>query len=110
MDVRSGTKERTVANFQMQANGAEMLRLAVILAEEMGLEICATIHDAVLVEATLENLERDARAMQSAMAEASDVVLNGFQLRSDVEFVRAPDHWGDRCGPMWEIVNAACEG
>ena len=33
----------------MQANGAEMLRLACCLATERGIEVCAPVHDAVLI-------------------------------------------------------------
>jgi DNA polymerase-1 len=33
----------------MQANGAEMLRMACCLGTEQGIEICAPVHDAVLI-------------------------------------------------------------
>ena len=41
---------RSLSNFPMQANGAEMLRLGVILASEAGVALCAPIHDALLIE------------------------------------------------------------
>ncbi len=41
---------RSLANFPMQANGAEMLRLACCLATERGVAVCAPVHDALLVE------------------------------------------------------------
>ena len=41
-------------NFPMQANGAEMLRLACCLATERGIEVCAPVHDAVLIAAPLD--------------------------------------------------------
>lgn len=99
------TKPRTVANFQMQSNGAEMLRLAVIFGREEGIKICATIHDAVLIEAPLDELEAQTAAMQSCMAEASSLVLDGFELGSDAEYTRYPDAFGKRQDPMWELVN-----
>ena len=40
---------RSLRNFPMQANGAEMLRLACCLATERGIEVCAPVHDAVLI-------------------------------------------------------------
>ena len=64
----------------MQANGAEMLRLACCLATERGIEVCAPVHDAVLNCAPLERLDADAGGMQDAMREASRMVLNGFEL------------------------------
>ena len=34
----------------MQANGAEMLRLACCLAIERGVKVCAPVHDAILID------------------------------------------------------------
>ena len=89
----------------MQANGAEMLRLACCLGTERGVEVCAPVHDAVLICAPLDRLDHDIAAMQAAMQEASRVVLDGFELRSDVEIVRYPDRYMDPRGAvMWERV------
>jgi DNA polymerase I len=74
---------RSLRNFIMQANGAEMLRLACCLATERGIEICAPVHDAVLICAPLDRLDRDIATMRAAMAEASRIVLGGFELRTD---------------------------
>ena len=49
----------SMLNFPMQANGAEMMRVAVCLAVERGVEVVATIHDAILIMAPLERLEAD---------------------------------------------------
>jgi hypothetical protein len=75
----------------MQANGAEMLRLACCLATERGIEVCAPVHDAVLICSPLDRLEDDIANMRAAMAEASKIVLAGFELRTDVMRVRYPD-------------------
>jgi DNA polymerase I len=56
---------RAVGNFFSQANGAEMLRLACIFGTEAGIEICAPIHDAILIMAPLDRLESDVAAMQN---------------------------------------------
>jgi hypothetical protein len=57
---------RALRNFPMQGNGAEMLRLACCLATERGIEVCAPVHDAVLICAPLEQLDADIAAMQAA--------------------------------------------
>ena len=89
----------------MQANGAEMLRLACCLATERGIEVCAPVHDAVLICAPLDRLEAETRRMQEAMAEASRAVLGGFELRSHAEFIRYPDRYMDGRGAvMWRRV------
>ena len=67
----------------MQANGAEMLRLACCLATERGVEVCALVHDAVLICAPLDRLDADIAGMRAAMAEASRIVLKGFELGAD---------------------------
>jgi hypothetical protein len=96
---------RSLANFPMQANGAEMLRLACCLATERGISVCAPVHDAVLVEAEAHRIEDVVAETQDAMREASRVVLSGFKLRSDAEIVRYPDRYSDRRGErMWETV------
>ncbi len=105
LQVGSNVNPRTLLNFPMQANGAEMLRLACCLATERGIQVCAPIHDAVLICAPLERLEVDVAAMRSAMAEASRVVLGGFELGTDAELVRWPGRYMDHRGAvMWETV------
>ena len=62
---------RSVMNFPMQANGAEMLRLACCLATERGLAVCAPVHDAILIEAPRADIEEHVAALQACMREAS---------------------------------------
>jgi len=96
---------RSLRNFPMQANGAEMLRLACCLAVERGVEICAPVHDAVLICAPEQGLGADVETMRAAMAEASRIVLGGFELGTDVEITRWPDRYMDKRGSvMWERV------
>ena len=102
-----GANSRSLRNFPMQANGAEMLRLACCLGTERGIELCAPVHDAVLIAAPLYRLEEDVAAMQDAMREASSVVLGGFELTSDAKLVRYPDRYADTRGEeMWRRVMA----
>ena len=98
----------------MQANGAEMLRIACCLATERGVEVCAPIHDAVLICAPLDRLDEDIARMRAAMAEASRAVLGGFELGTDVHVVRYPDRYMDERGQiMWDrvigLIGAATE-
>ena len=55
--VEAGANPRSLRNFPMQANGAEMLRLACCLATERGIRVCAPVHDALLVEARAEDID-----------------------------------------------------
>jgi hypothetical protein len=96
---------RSLANFPMQANGAEMLRLACCLATERGIDVCAPVHDALLVEGGADGIESVVKDTQQAMREASELVLPGFPLRTDAKIVRHPDRYLDERGRrMWETV------
>ena len=94
----------------MQANGAEMLRLAAIFLMDAGIRTCAPIHDALLIEAPLDELERDISRTQELMADASAIVLDGFRLRSDAEVVVYPDRYRDPRGEgMWSTISHLME-
>jgi DNA polymerase I len=90
----------------MQANGAEMMRLACILATERGIRVLAPVHDARLIEAADGDIEVEVNRTQEAMAEASRVILDGAALRSDVKIIRYPDRYRDeeRGGEFWDAV------
>src|SRR5262249_6060539 len=92
-------------NFPMQANGSEMLRLACYLATDAGVKVCAPIHDAILIEAPTEELAEAISITQLAMKKASEAVLDGFSLRSDVKTSVYPNRYEDERGrKMWQTV------
>lgn len=96
---------RSIRNFPMQANGAEMLRLACIYLTEAGIRVCAPVHDAVLIEAPAEMIEEVSRQAQDLMRQASRDVLGGFELSSDVKIVKYPGRYMDERGEvMWNTV------
>ena len=82
----------------------------MILGRENDIDICATIHDAILIEAKLEELDVQTTVMQSCMAEASRLVLDGFELRSEAEYTRYPEAFGGRQGPMWDLIQSMTGG
>ena len=97
---------RSLANFPMQANGAEILRLACCCMTEAGIRVCAPVHDAVLIEAPLETLDDQIAQARELMARASRDVLEGFELSTDVEIFRYPERYcdEDRGKAFWEMV------
>ena len=93
---------RSLANFPMQGNGSEMLRVAVIYAHHLEVEICATVHDALLIQAPLYLIDKAALDTQQAMEEASELILKGFWLKPDTEVVKWPNRYFDeRVAGMW---------
>jgi hypothetical protein len=96
----------SVRNFPVQANGAEMLRLALMKMVDAGVRACAPVHDAVLIEVDLLTAEDEIPTAQSAMRWASEQVLDGFGLDSDVKLVAAPDRFMDleRGMAFWNVI------
>jgi DNA polymerase I len=98
---------RSLMNFPMQANGAEMMRIAAIAATEVGLEVCAPVHDAFLITAPLGRLDEDVALMRSLMSRAGRAVTGGLDIRTDAEIVRWPARYMDERGAaMWQRVMA----
>jgi DNA polymerase I len=90
-------------NFPVQAAGAEILRLAACLITEAGVQICATLHDAVLIESTAQKLENDVELAQRLMSEASRVVLFDFELQTNVSVARFPGRlFGSGGSDAWD--------
>jgi DNA polymerase-1 len=105
MHVTARTKPRTIANFPMQANGSEMLRWACIFATESGITVHAPVQDALLVGGSIEEIGEVVAATQDAMDRASDLVLDGFVLRTEAKIVRFPDRYIDERGvQMWNRI------
>lgn len=105
LHIDQNPNDRSIRNFPVQANGAEILRLACCMAIEAGIKICCPVHDALLIEASLEDLDNAIIQTQGIMEEAGRIVLDGFKLRTDVDVVRYPDRYMDSRGlKMWEII------
>ena len=103
--TRDEINDRSLRNFPMQANGAEMLRIACILLTEEGVRVCAPVHDALLIEAPLEELDEAIATAKSLMKESSRIVLDDFELGSDVKAFRYPERYMDKRGVvMWNTV------
>jgi hypothetical protein len=97
---------RTLRNFLIQANGAEMLRIAICLAIKAGIKVCAPVHDAILIEASLDELAEHIKLTQVAMEKASQTVLSGFKLRTDVKRIDYPNRYFDKRGvDTWRMIS-----
>jgi DNA polymerase-1 len=98
---------RSLQNFPLQANAAEMTRLAATLASERGISILLTVHDAIIAEAPLGDLEAAAATLEACMVEASRIILGGFALRVDSKLIGAGGRYHDKRGEaMWRHVTA----
>lgn len=99
---------RSLRNFPIQGNGAEMLRLSIILAHEAGVRICAPVHDALLIEAPRDEIEQAVEKCGRAMTRASELVLPGFPVRVEAKVFTCDTHYSDKRGQefwkkLWEL-------
>ena len=103
--VKGQVNARSLRNFPMQGNGAEMLRIACIFLTEAGIRVCAPVHDALLVELPVDELESGLAKAQGLMRQASSAVLGDFELGSDAKIVCYPERYMDERGQvMWDTV------
>lgn len=92
-------KPRTARNFLLQATGSDMLRVAVLLLAQKGIEIIATVHDSVMIECDTCDAEDIERVAVDCMREASLITLWGrLEVRTDVTRVDHPFHYQDEKG------------
>ena len=95
--------DRSIRNWPIQSAGADILRIACILAVRHGIKLLAPVHDAVLIEAPIDRIEADVALMQEIMRRASRIVLNAtadgtHELRTDAKIIRFPDRYTDKRG------------
>ena len=103
--VGAGVNARALMNFPMQANGAEMMRIAAIAATEARIEVCAPVHDAFLIAAPLHRLDEQVEHMRTLMTKAGEAVTGGFPVRTDATVVRFPGRYMDEGGrEMWDRI------
>jgi|WetSurMetagenome_2_1015567.scaffolds.fasta_scaffold10609_4 DNA polymerase I len=97
-------KATTLQNFPIQAHGSDLLRLSTCYGIESGLKICALIHDAVMIESTIEQIDDDTQRMQQIMKQAS-IELFDFEIFTDAKIIKYPDTYVDeRNTLMYNIV------
>ena len=64
------------------------MRLACCLATERGVEVTAPVHECPsFSKARAKRIEDAVAETQPAVQEASEIVLDGFALRSDVKLI-----------------------
>jgi DNA polymerase I len=99
------TRETSLLNWPMQVTGSEILQRAVYLAQQAGVHVCCTVHDALLIEAPIADIAHHAWLTKEAMRKASGDILGGFELfidgwgeRDHRDFIVAPHRYQDKRG------------
>lgn len=103
--VVDGLSPNAIRNFPMQAHGAEMMRLAACLLTEAGIDVCAPIHDAFLIEGPEETIADTIELASKLMREASAVILGGVEVGVDAKVIMPGERYSDERGTvMWAKV------
>jgi DNA polymerase I-like protein with 3'-5' exonuclease and polymerase domains len=95
MKVLPDASPGSLMNFPMQSNGAEMLRLSCCHAVDRGIPIIAPVHDAIMVEGPIDDIDDIVAEMKACMVRASQEVLGGPSVRVDHKVVKFPDRYVD---------------
>jgi len=95
--------QNSLQNFQMQAHGAEMLRLACVYAAEKGLTICAPLHDAIFAVAKVEEEEQAVATLRECMERAARDLI-GVPVPIEFFVTRYPNSFVPDDKPMAMVV------
>jgi hypothetical protein len=107
-----GTNPRTIRNWPIQSAGAEILHVAVVLAERRGIRIVAPIHDALLAEGPATDIADVSAALDRVMRDASAIVLCGYELPTGDEpgpIMPGRRYFDKREEAMWNEINRLIE-
>jgi DNA polymerase I len=108
--ITTSPNKRTLYNFPMQADGAEMLRLAAWRLCEAGIVPCMLIHDGILFEASDRDEIEHAKEI---MRVAGRDVCNGFEIGVDVDqMLVGGARYSDKrpvAKKMWATIMSALE-
>jgi hypothetical protein len=106
---RTGITEfnsRSIGNWPIQAVEADIMRLACVLTNRRGVGLIGCVHDALVIESSIEKIKEDVFITRECMRRASRVVLNSeHELRTDATIVKYPDRFSDKRGTQtWNEI------
>jgi hypothetical protein len=101
-DSRKSTFQR---NFLVQGTSAEITHLACCKALDQGIRVIATVHDALMIEAPLSELDEAVVTTQEVMASASRDVLSILSLFTSVDVTPYPERYMGRSNSeIWDRI------
>jgi hypothetical protein len=89
--------DRTCRNFIIQGGAADILRVVTIRAFEAGIRICALVHDSIVIEAAIGDIDRVAEEAHKIMVQATIDII-GAPISVDCKITRYPDRVHDDDG------------
>ncbi len=108
MTVHHGTRPTSLGNWPVQSTGAAMLHAALIQLDAAGVEVIATVHDAVLLQAPAADIEAVTARATEIMKRAAVITTRGHECRVDAKIVTWPSRYRDEDdGGMFDRIEAA---
>ena len=93
-------------NFPVQGTGSEILRATVIRLAAEGFEICATLHDSVMVELDLEDWQARLRHLEFVMTESTRPLLGGYGVTVESKVLMPGERYlEDKGRGTWEFMS-----
>lgn len=102
---------RTVRNFIMQGTGACILREAIRLCRAHKIEMLATNHDSIMIQAPADQIEEAVELTTRLMIEASQKYLNGHKCLVDLEqMIVHPENYNPKAGrDLFQQLKELCK-
>lgn len=89
--VNGEARDNELVNWPVQSLGGEILRWAIILLGEKGIRVITTVHDAVLIEHSLSEINEAVLQARKTMADVAEAALNGvLRIETDADVTRYP--------------------
>ena len=82
-------RSTSLSNWMMQTTASDMLRIAVNLATDQGIEVVALVHDAVMIHCRTEDADTARDTMVECMYQASEWLLDPGNNDLDSKFAGA---------------------
>jgi DNA polymerase-1 len=86
--------KRSVTNMPVQGLGAAIMRKAVILAQDKGLDVIMTLHDAIYIECHTSLAKANLEILATCMREAFKFYFLGTPVEKDAVCRLDPTLWG----------------
>jgi DNA polymerase I-like protein with 3'-5' exonuclease and polymerase domains len=103
--INSRSSIFTARNWLIQANAAAIFRYASLLMRHLGIRIVAPVHDAVLIEASADQIERVVALATYCLQRASQRFLHGLTLKVDAKYIYPGERFTDGRGEKtWAFV------
>jgi DNA polymerase I len=98
----------TARNWLIQANSAALFRYAGLMMRRLGIRVVAPVHDAVLIEASIDQAKQEAARATYCLERASRRFLHGLTLRVDAKFIYPGERFTDGRGETtWNFVESS---